>query len=325
MLSPSTIDEEGKRESESDWVIEQFHKMSYFAFPVLMNALDYGSPMARVRWWLVILDIDPACAKQLNIEQHASEILNGLKDGYRAAPYSFEPFFIQPDVIEELVHNIPFKMQKAARLDDGWKDVHLGLCLSHDIEWPPNSDLPRSKGFGVRSAEVIVIAMTLFSLTDVGVWEFFDANADAVRVFRLDSPSDKVPNPWKRVMPTLVASSQVVGRILRKVDGEAEPQLEMKKLHGLEAMRLMGWDLNMYHDGDAFGGLGDGQGRDDTQSPELLSSLAGNAWCCWHTVPLVIAVFGSVNWALVTRGSTARSLQLKRRATTDSEDDSSSE
>ena len=322
MTSPTTMNDEGKWESESDWVIEQFQLMAYFAFPVLMDAQDYGSPMARIRWWLVVLDIDPACAKELGIEQHASEILNGLKDGYRAAPHSIDSFFICAENMEQLVQNIPFKREKAARLDDGWKDVHLGLCLSYDIEWPPNTDHVRSKGFGVRGAEVIVIAMKLFPLTDVNVWEFFDANCDAVRVFRLDSPGDKIPSPWRRIMPTLVASSQVVGRILHKKDGEAEPQLEVKKIHGLEAMRLMGWDLNMYSDGDAFGMREDGSGRDDSQSPELLSSLAGNAWCCWHTVPLVLAVLGSVTWANVTRGSSARSLQLRRRATTDSEDDS---
>ena len=324
MDQKSVQNEEGQWESESDWVIEQFEHMAYYAFPVLMTAQDYGSPMARIRWWLVILDIEPACAKRMGIEQHVYEILNSLKEGCAEAPYSVDNFLLDADISERLVDALPYKVRtKVNRLDEEWKNTRLNFCFSNGLEWPPQIDDVRSNGFGVRSSQVIVIAMAMFPLKQPNMWECFDASHDMIRIFSLDSPSEKLPNPWKRVMPTLVASSQIVGRVLRVVgDGGADPQVEVKRVHGLEMMRLMGWDLNMYRNGDAFGTGADGS--DDSQTPELLASLAGNAWCMWHTVPLMLAILGSVNWADATRQSSTRALQLRRRATTDSEEDTDS-
>ena len=165
--------------------------------------------------------------------------------------------------------------------------------------------------------------MAMFPWKQPNMWELFDANHGMIRIFRLDSHSEKLPNPRKRVMPTLVASSQIVGRVLRVVgDGGADPQVEVKRVHGFEMMRFMGWDLNMYRNGDVFGIGADGS--DDSQTPSLLASLAGNAWCMRHTVPLMLAILGSVNWANATRQSSTQALQLRRRATTDSEEDTGS-
>ena len=77
-------------------------------------------------------------------------------------------------------------------------------------------------------------------------WEFFDANHDMVRVFRLDQDTDtkvqkQVPNPWKAVCSTLVGSSTIVARRLAADNST----VCIKRLRGLESMRLMGWDLGM--------------------------------------------------------------------------------
>ena len=107
-----------------------------------------------------------------------------------------------------------------------------------------------------------------------------------------DKPGKRrVTNPWRTDIPTLVGSSIICGRVVRP--GSSEPTF--RRVHGLEAMRLMGWDLCMYAGGQAF--------DDKDQSPELLQSLAGNAWCQWHCVPLLLSVLGSVDWAKAGTGS----------------------
>ena len=128
MDQKSVQNEEGQWESESDWVIEQFEHMAYYAFPVLMTAQDYGSPMARIRWWLVILDIEPACAKRMGIEQHVYEILNSLKEGCAEAPYSVDNFLLDADILERLVDALPYKVRtKVNRLDEECKNTHLNF------------------------------------------------------------------------------------------------------------------------------------------------------------------------------------------------------
>lgn len=115
-----------------------------------------------------------------------------------------------------------------------------------------------------------------------------------IRVFRLDQDPDgkddkadkKVPNPWKSVCPTLVGSSTIVCRRLA-----GDKSVTIKRLHGLESMRLMGWDLGMYKDSTAFI-----PNCSDGVTPELLCDMAGNAWCQWHFIPLMLATGGSIDW-----------------------------
>lgn len=176
-------------------------------------------------------------------------------------------------------------------------------------------------GFRLRSAELVDLASVGFPALKVNQWEFFDCNNDLLRVFRLDRDADeneqaeqqgsdkkgndkkdkkkqngptwKTPAcPWRATIPTLVASSIIACRKV-VVDEEGQQKQITKRLHGLEMMRLMGWDLSMYRNGDAF--------PEENQTPALLQSLAGNAWCQWHFLPFATAVLGAVDWAEAKR------------------------
>ena len=146
---------------------------------------------------------------------------------------------------------------------------------------------PCYRGFRTRAAELIDIANTVFPCKSKA-WDFFGANHDMTRVFRLDQDTDtkeqkQVPNPWKPVCPTFLGSSTIVARCLG-----ADNSVFIKRLHGLEAMRFMGWDLGMYKNDTAF---------TSGVTPELLSNMAGNAWCQWHFIPLMLACGGSIDWS----------------------------
>lgn len=70
-------------------------------------------------------------------------------------------------------------------------------------------------------------------------------------------------------------------------------------LHGIEAFRFMGWDLQFW------------EGKDPAShgfSHQFLIGLAGNAWNGFAYSALAIATFGSVWWAEATRLRQERAL-----------------
>lgn len=121
-------------ESEADWVIDEFESINYYCFPVLINSLHYLSPMARVRWWLAVIDLDPKLAKQMGIDALVIEILNSLKGSGPA--YSIDRFFLDPDILDTLMESFPYKVSKHQRAEEEWKATHLNFCLTHKLEWP---------------------------------------------------------------------------------------------------------------------------------------------------------------------------------------------
>ena len=60
----------------------------------------------------------------------------------------------------------------------------------------------------------------------------------------------------------------------------------VKKLHGLEAMRVIGWDLGHCKGKSLF------ESQDVTS--DLLRNMAGNVWSAFTFIPLAIASFGAV-------------------------------
>ena len=87
-------------------------------------------------------------------------------------------------------------------------------------------------------------------------------------------------NPWKLYLPTLTATSVMVCRFRK--DGATT----FKRLHGLEAMRCIGWDLGHFQDGTLSSQVDYG----------LLCDLAGNAWSSLAFLPVAMAAFGAAPW-----------------------------
>ena len=75
--------------------------------------------------------------------------------------------------------------------------------------------------------------------------------------------------------------------------------VKIKKLHGLEGMRLIGWGLCHWKDGVSPFASG-------KITPELLLSMAGNAWSAFAFVPVAILAFGAAPADLIRRGDADR-------------------
>lgn len=187
---------------------------------------------------------------------------------------------------DEQLHQLcgaPEEPRSTSRTLTVWKPVHEQLYAVLGIQWPPM--IPETMvGFTAREAEVVFVADHRWPATEVGVWEFFDANRSMERVFRWQPQQefdDRLVNPWKSHVPTLVGHSTMACRV-KTPDGT----VKIKKLHGLEAMRLIGWDLCHWKDGGSPFASG-------KILPDLLLSMAGNAWSAFAFVPLAMSAFGA--------------------------------
>ena len=135
-------------------------------------------------------------------------------------------------------------------------------------------------------AELVHFANVVFPAAEEseGKWLFFDSNHSFERVFRWPLVvGQELRSPWKDHVPTMTGQSSLAGR--RKKEGN----MELKKLHGLEAMRLIGWDLGHWknHASPFI------DSSDTGITPELLNNMAGNAWSSFSYSPLAIVALGS--------------------------------
>ena len=80
-----------------------------------------------------------------------------------------------------------------------------------------------------------------------------------------------------------MSGNSVVAARLRDHGG----RLRIRRLHGLEAMRLQGWDLPLWWQGKS---------PMTAEKPEVtcdfLANLAGNMWSSFNYCPVAIATFG---------------------------------
>ena len=91
-------------------------------------------------------------------------------------------------------------------------------------------------------------------------------------------------------------------------------QTIIRRIHGLEALRLIGWDLPLWGS--------DGYGLPPTASCDVLCSMAGNGWSAWHYLPLMISFFSAVPWKQVLEDDAAlrEEMQAKLDESEESED-----
>ena len=165
-----------------------------------------------------------------------------------------------------------------------WKTTHEQAFLESGLTWPPNL----TRGFldfrSRREGEVAFFADIKFPAS-TNEWQFFDAFHSFERTFRWPCKPEDLRNPWQTVMPTLCAKSSFVCR-KKHTDGS----VAVKRLHGLESMRVIGWDKAFWKDGASpFS-------NDDRVTPELLTDLAGNAWSAFSFLPVAIATLACAPW-----------------------------
>ena len=80
-------------ESEADWLKHELAKEGFTAITAVMDAEMYRSPMRRVRWWAVVLDLPPEYCQMEGIEASILEYLNAFRMNGHAA-HGFENFFL---------------------------------------------------------------------------------------------------------------------------------------------------------------------------------------------------------------------------------------
>ena len=210
------------------------------------------------------------------------------------------------------------------------------------MTWPPDtSTLSGRNTFREREAECVWAANHLFPTEQEGLWQFFDANMMWNRAFKYggqkgkDKLSDdasekrfeeavpektapKVSSPWRTQIPTMSGGCVVCARCLMP-DGT----LTIRCLHGLEAMRVQGWDLANWRDGLST------CLEPQHQTNDMLQDFAGNMWSAFHFIPIFIAALAAMPWPEVQQENVLEKEKLRReaaaRAAAEEEDDVASE
>lgn len=135
-----------------------------------------------------------------------------------------------------------------------------------------------------REAEVVYFANAKFPAKCPGQWEFLDALHTFERSFKWPVASEgaSIRCPWTAHIPTLTSKTVLVGRM---VDDQGDAKF--KVLHGIECMRLMGWDLGHW------------RGVSPMACPEITSEvlvdIAGNAWNAFAFCALAAASLGAAH------------------------------
>ena len=141
------------------------------------------------------------------------------------------------------ISDVGFAHGRQEKSAANWKTTHEQALLESGLTWPPNL----TRGFldfrSRREGEVAFFADIKFPASTDG-WQFFDAVHPFERTFRWPCKPEDLRNPWQTIMPTLCAKSSFVCR-KKHTDGS----VALKRLHGLESMRVIGWDKAFWKDG----------------------------------------------------------------------------
>ena len=259
-----------------------------------------GSPCTRERIWPIVFDVEPEVAALLGLQRNFFAVHDELK----AEPFTYDMCAISHDVLKLLCAPLAegtdrksTKKAKSAASDDTWPDVHEECFSFARVAWPPDTSL--LKDFLPRESQIIFLADKLFPAEE-GVWTFFDSNHSIERTLRwppkVIAKTKKVQplrNPWKTVAPTFTAGSKIVARKLHKV-GDEPAFLEMKRVHPLEQMRMNGWDLSFWADGQSPFYV-------DQITAELVADMAGNMWNGWSFMAVEIATAECCDWSEAKR------------------------
>ena len=319
-MSSTYADDEGQLTSDSDYVVERVEALNMVCVVVEFNASDYGSRADRARWWALIFDA-PTKLKAA-ITQNFNEVFVNLK----LPAFPIERFLIQPSDLERRCSSLPYGTSQRPSTrhvaEPEWKQIHEQLFLENGLTWPPVEapiDVLRQHFSRPRECEVIYFANKLFPEEELDVARFFDANHSVERTLRCGSQKSKqadalnYANPWRTHVPTMTTHSSMVMRSMSASRGVC-----FKRIHPLEMMSLTGWALDMYRPGtDSAPGPWYG---DETQTPELLADLAGNAWSGFAVLPILISAIGAVPWHDVDSGAAPRGCE-QTVVNLDAEDD----
>ena len=266
---------------------DYFEKKGMTVVFVLDDPRNKGSLCARTRVHPCVVDIPRAIADEMKLEDHFHDLWGSLRSSDQ---HTFESFMVDNDLLDRMCSPLQYGQdkgpakQKPKTGGDDWEPVHQKLFMFKGLKWPPAVD--HLTQFRTRSAECIVFANAFWPEDAVNRWTYFDSNHDAKRLFRWPAKPKKdgtmtaLKCPWRTYIPTLTSLTHMVARCLVKVD-EDEPTLVLRRVHPIECMRVMGWDLEHFRN-PPFGWYGvPGEHKEHLLDDSLLQDIAGNAWTAW--------------------------------------------
>lgn len=149
------------------------------------------------------------------------------------------------------------------------------------MAWPPSiADFPVfaaiSEKVGERCAQSVFYCHSQWPPKEA-TWEFYDCQMQLPWKVR---SAEEPRSPWRTHCPTIAGSSKIA---IRKLVGDT---LTLRLMHPIEMMRVMGWDLDHWANGPRV--------WSDVITPDLVTSLAGNAFSAFAFTPLFSAALGSM-------------------------------
>ena len=291
----------GLKKHESKQIKDDFEKEDFTCLFVVDDPRVRGSLCARTRVFIVVVNLPRRVSDKFQLEENFHTALQCMR---AEKQHEFESFMIEEDLLEQMCSPLEHgsrrgpPKKKAKDGGDDWESVHQELFLYGKVDWPP--DVSGLADFRARSAEVIVFADAMWPVQIKDEWTFFDTNHDAKRLFRWPLKVQKgntmssLKCPWRTYIPTLTALSNIVARKL-SWHGQEE-KLTLRRVHPLECMRVMGWDLEFFKESPFKFAKLPSEEREHFLDSDLLGDMVGNAWCAWTYTAIKIALCGAINW-----------------------------
>ena len=271
--------------NDLSWIIADFAEHAMTAVSAPVDRARFDSPHDGVRQWLAIYDVHPDIARPHLPFFH--RLLDSMASPRGGPRMSLAPFLFDEDIVQELMEGVQVKPSKAAKTALDWQDTHESVFQYLSLSWPPEVAKTVSSHhlFRPREGEVIWLANEKFPAVPCPhglriVLDCFDANNSFCRVFQWPGKDrTALKNPWRKTVPCLSGESVVAVRAISK-----NGTVTIRRLLGWEALRLQGWDIDMWlpAEMDAFA-------TDKLKHTQLLTSLAANMWSLFQYLPVLTA------------------------------------
>ena len=345
--------------SDAEFMVQKLEEVNYWAVVVKMDALEFGSPVPRIRlWWAALLNI----SRDQRVSTFFNRVLNALK--LHHADQGIEKTFVPitkciivddgtrlrvgNDIGVESLHETGLRVPKAVKVDYKWKGQHSVIFPKYGLRWPQDhtsTGAVRIDGMLAREVELACFRHAVFEMPGEVEHEFLDINTDMERLLSacIDMHEDDVANvkksPWRKQPPTLVGSSKVVVRYRSRCDVDSLPgdpcDVVVRALDGVEYMRLVGWCVKCWArpGRPANGASSSSSATQDLRKlepheihdrVELVANLSGNSFSLYHFAPFELALMATYGRFLEFEGPPPAQADAKSVPGASTDDDASS-
>ena len=284
--------------SDAEWMCQQYRLRKWFATYMCLDTGDFGGWVDRRRcWWAMLREL-------LGDDAVVTAWFSRLITAFKLGGFAFDLPLVHDSAERRKVANslgmplmADFGPRESRNKQENcdWKTDHFGIFRANDEQWPiPDFSDTGShieyNPFLPREREVAYALDRFFPpMADI---EFVDVNPVIGRILsgHLDEDMKVKPNttPWRPTSPTQVGSGKLVCRYTltgRDAHAWAPKRYGIRVLEPWESMRMIGWsDCFWSHPRDKTWSLED---------MELLHNIAGNAFCIFHLVPWLCAMFAT--------------------------------